>query len=82
MTTPQPRTFFVYTVTPVEMTHLLGDVNHDGVISKEDVTAMVAHILGKKMETFSEENADVNSDGDITIADVTALVNIILSKPN
>ena len=82
MTTPQPRTFFVYTVTPVEMTHLLGDVNHDGVISKEDVTAMVAYILGKKMETFSEENADVNSDGDITIADVTALVNIILSKPN
>lgn len=82
MTTSQPRTFFVYTVTPVEMTHLLGDVNLDGVISKEDVTTMVAYILGKKMETFSEENADVNSDGDITIADVTALVNIILSKPN
>ena len=82
MTTPQPRTFFVYTVTPVEMTHLLGDVNCDGVISKEDVTAMITYILGKKMETFSEENADVNSDGDITIADVTALVNIVLSKPN
>lgn len=82
MTTSQPHTFFVYTVTPVEMTHLLGDVNLDGVISKEDVTAMVAYILGKKMETFSEENADVNNDGDITIADVTALVNIILSKPN
>lgn len=82
MTTPQPRTFFIYTVTPVEMTHLLGDVNLDGVISKEDVTAMVAHILGKKMETFSEENADVNGDDDITIADVTALVNIVLSKPN
>jgi hypothetical protein len=82
MTTPQPRTFFVCTVTPVEMTHLLGDVNLDGVISKEDVTTMVAYILGKKMETFSEENADVNGDDDITIADVTALVNIILSKPN
>lgn len=82
MTTSQPRTFFVYTVTPVEMTHLLGDVNHDGVISKEDVTTMVAYILGKKMETFSEENADVNGDDDITIADVTALVNIVLSKPN
>ena len=82
MTTPQPRTFFIYTVTPVEMTHLLGDANHDGVISKEDVTTMVAYILGNKMETFSEENADVNSDEVITIADVTALVNIILSKPN
>lgn len=82
MTTPQPRTFFVYTVTPVEMTHLLGDVNHDGAISKEDVTAMVAFILGKKVDTFSEENADVNSDEVITIADVTALVNIVLSKPN
>lgn len=82
MTTPQPRTFFVYTVTPVEMTHLLGDVNLDGAISKEDVTTMVAYILGKKMETFSEENADVNGDGDITVADVTALVNTILSRPN
>lgn len=82
MTTPQPRTFFVYTVTPVEMTHLLGDVNLDGVISKEDVTAMVAYILGKQMDTFSEENADVNSDEVITIADVTALVNTILSRPN
>ena len=82
MTTPQPRTFFVYTVTPVEMTHLLGDVNLDGAISKEDVTTMVAYILGKKMETFSEENADVNGDGDITVAGVTALVNTILSRPN
>ena len=82
MTTPQPRTFFVYTVTPVEMTHLLGDVNLDGEINMEDVTMLVAYILGKQMDTFSEENADVNGDDDITIADVTALVNIVLSKPN
>ena len=80
MTTPQPRTFFVYTVTPVERTILPGDANLDGVVTIADVTAVVNRILSKEMETFSEENADVNGDGTITIADVTALVNIILEK--
>ena len=80
MTTPQPRTFFVYTVTPVERTILPGDANLDGVVTIADVTAVVNRILSKEMETFSEENADVNGDGTITVADVTALVNIILEK--
>lgn len=80
MTTPQPRTFFVYTVTPVERTILPGDANLDGEVTIADVTAVVNRILSKEMETFSEENADVNGDGTITIADVTALVNIILEK--
>jgi len=80
MTTSQPRTFFVYTVTPVERTILPGDANLDGEVTIADVTAVVNRILSKEMETFSEENADVNGDGTITIADVTALVNIILGK--
>lgn len=80
MTTSQPRTFFVYTVTPVERTILPGDANLDGVVTIADVTAVVNRILSKEMDTFSEENADVNGDGTITVADVTALVNIILEK--
>lgn len=80
MTTPQPRTFFVYTVTPVERTILPGDANLDGEVTIADVTAVVNRILGKNADTFSEENADVDGDGTITIADVTALVNIILEK--
>ena len=80
MTTPQPRTFFVYTVTPVERTILPGDANLDGEVTIADVTAVVNRILGKNADTFSEENADVNGDGTITVADVTAVVNIILEK--
>lgn len=80
MTTSQPRTFFVYTVTPVERTILPGDANLDGMVTIADVTAVVNRILGKNADTFSEENADMNGDGTVTIADVTALVNIILEK--
>lgn len=62
--------------------HLSGDANQDGVVTFDDVAVLIYHILGKEVDTFSEENADVNGDGGITVADVTALVNTILSKPN
>ena len=80
MTTSQPRTFYVYTVTPVEKTNLLGDVNSDGGITIDDVTATVSIILGKADEEWKKDNADMDGDGEITIADVTALVNTILEK--
>ncbi len=85
MTTSQPRTFYVYTVTPTEQTILLGDVNLDGEVTIADVTELVNIILGKASSRTSQggENApvaDVNGDGLITIADVTALVNLILAK--
>ena len=80
MTTSQPRTFYVYTVTPVENTTLLGDVNGDGNVTIEDVTATVNIVLGKADEEWKKDNADMDGDGELTIADVTALVNIILEK--
>ena len=54
-----------------------GDVNLDGEVNIQDVTALVNIILGK-----SEKNAqsDVNEDTEVNIQDVTALVNIILGK--
>ncbi|MCR5130270.1 MAG: C10 family peptidase [Prevotella sp.] len=79
MTTSQPRTFYVYTVTPVEKTVLLGDINEDGEVTIADVTALVNYLLGQN-ETAKFEVCDVNADGEVTIADVTALVNIILNK--
>ncbi len=85
MTTSQPRTFYVYTVTPTEQTLLLGDVNLDGEVTIADVTELVNIILGKTSPSLSQGGedapvADVNGDGLITIADVTALVNLILAK--
>lgn len=80
MSTSQPRTFYVYTVTPVEKTTILGDVNDDGNVTVADVTATVKIILGKADEEWNTDNADMDGDGEITIADVTALVNIILGK--
>ncbi|MBR5698248.1 MAG: BspA family leucine-rich repeat surface protein [Prevotella sp.] len=60
---------------------LLGDVNKDGSITIDDVTALVSIILGKDNSgTYDKRAADVNKDSTITIADVTALVNIILEK--
>ena len=80
MTTSQPRTFFVYTVTPVEKTTILGDVNGDGDVTVADVTATVNVLLGKADEEWNKENADMDGDGEITIADVKTLVSIILEK--
>ena len=87
MTTSQPRTFFVYTVTPVEQKVLLGDVNNDGEVTIADVTALVNIILGKATSPdpsqggeYKLDVADANGDGDISIADVTAIVNIILNN--
>ena len=62
---------------------LPGDVNHDGLISIADVTALVNIILGKdntEPYQYDHDAADVNTDGSISIADVTALVNSILGK--
>ena len=66
-----------------DTTPLLGDVNHDGLISTLDLTALVAIILNKNEASSSGYDytaADVNEDNNITIADVTALVNILLKK--
>ncbi len=57
-----------------------GDVNRDGTISIDDVTALVNIVLGKDdaNSQYDHTAADVNKDGSVTIADVTALVNQIL----
>ena len=79
MTTSQPRTFFVYTVTPVEMTHLLGDVNGDGEVDVTDVALVTSHILGTTPANFIEAVADLNGDGDIDVTDIALITQIILT---
>ena len=59
---------------------LLGDVNGDGDVDVKDVTALIAHCLGKTPDGFVHANANVSQDaeGVIDVQDVTALINLIL----
>ncbi len=64
---------------------LIGDVNRDGLVDINDVTAMIDIILSDysewsvKFPNYDFVAADVNNDGSIDINDVTALVDIILA---
>ena len=54
-----------------------GDVNCDNFIDKNDVNAIVNHLLGYTPDNFNEGAADVNGDGNVNISDIVALINLI-----
>ena len=56
----------------------VGDVNHDGKIAINDVTALIDYLLGGN-DNACLICADVNGQGGVTIADVTALIDLLLS---
>jgi len=56
----------------------IGDVNHDGVVSIKDVTALIDYLLGG--EEVCATCADVNGKDGVTIADVTALIDMLLGS--
>ena len=55
----------------------VGDVNHDGAVSIDDVTALIDYLLGSG--DVCETCADLNGDNVISIDDVTALIDKLLS---
>jgi hypothetical protein len=60
---------------------IVGDVNRDGHVDINDVTALISLVLG----TPSEDNldmraADVYADGTVDINDITAIINIVLGN--
>ena len=59
-----------------------GDVNGDGVLNVEDVTALVNIIQGrdKPEYNYNYNAADVNSDGKYNVEDVTLLINKIQGR--
>jgi hypothetical protein len=60
---------------------LVGDVNEDGVVSIDDVSVLLSHVLGNTSLTGqSLINADVNGDGVISIDDVSTLLNMSMNK--
>ncbi len=54
---------------------IVGDMNGDGNLDANDVSALVSLILGNNSDNA---NADVNGDGKVDVSDVTALVSLIL----
>lgn len=56
---------------------LPGDVNGDGLVSIQDVTALLMAIANGNTEQIVARNADVNGDGVLSIQDVTAILQII-----
>lgn len=65
------------TLPTSDVTHKPGDVNHDQVVDIDDVTALIAKVLGED-NGICTICADVNNDNQIDIDDVTAVINIVL----
>ena len=58
----------------------LGDANHDNVVDIDDVTLMIARVLGAEDgSACCPICGDVNSDGAIDINDVTSVINFLLT---
>ena len=64
-----------FTIT-VGSAFLVGDVNGDGYVNAEDITALVDYILGRGT-LANKAAAYVNDDSKIDIADVAALIALI-----
>jgi hypothetical protein len=60
---------------------IVGDINEDGVVSIDDVSVLLSHILGNiSLTDQALINADVNGDGVISIDDVSTLLNMSMNK--
>ncbi len=69
----------IFWFTLKEYEYVLGDVNHDGVVSVTDVMLVVDYVMGNNPTNFFIEQADVTGDGDITVQDVTNIVDVALN---
>lgn len=58
---------------------LLGDVNDDGKVNIDDLTALIDYLLRGDASLINMNNADVYTDGQLNIDDVTTLIKYLLS---
>ena len=56
-----------------------GDINGDGKLNVSDLTALAAHVKGKRL-LKNTSKADVNGDGKVNISDVSSLAAAIKGK--
>ena len=57
---------------------MLGDVNGDGQVKINDVTALIDYLLSSDAMGINVTAADCNQDGYVKINDVTALIDYLL----
>ena len=63
--------------------NMRGDVNGDGILSIDDLTALINYLLNPDAAAWDEYQiaaADVNYSGTVTVVDVTALSSLIMSQ--
>ena len=58
---------------------LRGDVNDDGNVKINDVTALINYLLSGDATGINQNAADCNQDGSVKIGDVSALINYLLN---
>ena len=58
---------------------LRGDVNDDGQVKINDVTALINYLLSGDATGINLKAADCNQDGGVKIGDVSALINYLLN---
>ena len=58
--------------------NILGDADGDGMVTVNDVTAIIDYVLGVNVEGINFLGADFDGDGYITISDVTDLIDFIM----
>ncbi len=59
------------------ISHIPGDVDHDGGLSIGDVTMLIDYLLGSN-NGICTDCADIDGDNEVTIADVTLLIDSML----
>ena len=59
---------------------ILGDVNGDMVVDRNDAICIVNYVLKRSSPSFNAAAADVNADGVVNITDALAVMNIVLNK--
>ena len=64
------------TVNPKQVK--IGDVNMDGEVDINDVTALISHVLGQVVTPFDSQAANVDGNNAIDINDVTMLISTVL----
>ncbi len=68
-----------YVIPAKETVNVLrGDVNDDGVVNINDVTALIDAVLGNNWDGLNYDNADCNLDEGVNINDVTTLIDYVL----
>ena len=58
--------------------YIRGDINNDGVVGMDDLTAMINYLVTNNTSNFNMDAADTNQDGVVGMDDLTVLINYLV----